>query len=66
MLKGPLKIYKDYQIVPEPINSDSATNAIEFYLYDFLESIPYIWAHEDFFFTTNIYTETTRRTARKF
>ena len=27
---------------------DSAMNAIEFYLSDFIESIPYIWARQDF------------------
>ena len=66
MLNRPLRIYKDYQTVPKPILSVSATNAIEFYLYDFLESIPYVWAHEDLFFRTNRQTETTGRTVRKF
>ena len=41
-------------------------NATEFYLCDFHESTPYIWAAQDFFFTTYRQTETTRRTARKF
>ena len=30
MLNGPLKIYKDYQIVPKPVEADFATIAIEY------------------------------------
>ena len=48
MFKGPLRIYKHYQTVSEPILSDSAT-AIEFYFKMFSESIPPVWAHEDIF-----------------
>ena len=66
MLKGPSRLYKEYQIVTKPILSNSATNAIEFYLNDILKSIPHIWAHEDLFCTTYRQTETTRRTRRKF
>ena len=39
MLNGSLKIYKDYQIVPEPIHTDLATNAIEYCFEDFSEHI---------------------------
>ena len=66
MFDGPFEIYEDYQIVPKPILSESATKAIESYVQNFSESIPYVWAHEDFFFTTHRKRETTRRTARKF
>ena len=66
MLNGPFEIYEDYQIVPEAILSDSAKNAIEFYVQDFPESIPYVWAHEDLFFKTYIQTRITKRTAKKF
>ena len=51
MFNGPFEIYEDYQIVPKPILSESATKAIEFYVQNFSESIPYVWAHEDLFFT---------------
>ena len=30
MLNGPLQIYIDYQIDPQPILSDATTNALEF------------------------------------
>ena len=59
-------MYRDYQFVPKPTFSDLATNTIEFHLYDFLESIPYVWAQEDTFLTTYRQTETARITARKF
>ena len=49
MFNGSSEIYED----------DQATNAIEFYVQDFSESIPYVWAHEDVFFTTYKQTETT-------
>ena len=49
MFNGPFEIYEDYQIVPKPILSESATKAIEFYVQIFSESIPYVWAHEDLF-----------------
>ena len=49
MLNGPLSVYKDYHIVPEPILLDSVTNAIEFYSKDFSISSPHVWAHEDIF-----------------
>ena len=52
IFKGPFRIYKDYQIAPFAILSNSATKAIEFYLHDFLESIQYVWAHEDLFCST--------------
>ena len=61
-----LRIYKDYGILHLAIPSDSFRNAIKFYLYNFLESIPCIWAHQNICFTTIRQTETTRRTARKF
>ena len=48
------------------ILSESVRNAIRFYLYNFLESIQYFWAHEDLCFTTYRQTDTTSRTARKF
>ena len=67
MFKGPFKIYEYYQIVLEPIIWDYATNAIKFYVQDFLESIPYIsYAHEDLFFTTYKQTKTSKRRAKKF
>ena len=31
-----------------------ATNVIEFYFYDFSESLPYVWAHEVIFCTTSL------------
>ena len=65
MFNGPLRIYKDYQIIPEPILSGSATSAIEFY-FNFSESIPYVWAQEDIFFGNERQTEITRRPAKKF
>ena len=40
MLNRPLRIYKYYQIVAQPIHIDLATKAIEFYLNDFSKSIP--------------------------
>ena len=46
--------------------SNSATNAIEFYLYDFLESIPYVWTQEDLFRRAYKQTNTTKRPVRKF
>ena len=46
MMKAPVRIYKEYQIVPSAILSDSARNAIEFYFKDFPESIPYVCALE--------------------
>ena len=49
MLSGPLRIYKDYQIVPKSTLPDEATNAIKFYFEDFSESIRYDCAHEDNF-----------------
>ena len=52
MFNGPFEIYEDYQFVPKPILSESATKAIEFYVQNFSESIPYVWVHEDLFFTT--------------
>ena len=66
MFNGPFKIYEDYKIVPKPILSESATKAIEFYVQNFAESIPYVLAHEDLFFTTYRQKKTTRRTAKKF
>ena len=66
MFNGPIEIYEDYQIVPEPRLLDSATNAIEFYVQDFSERIQYVLAHEDLFFTAYRQTETTKRTAKKF
>ena len=65
MLKGPFRIYKEYQIVYKSILSDLATNAIKFYHYDSLKCIPYIWAHKYLFCRTYKQTETIRRTARK-
>ena len=50
MFNGPVEIYEDYPIVPEPIHWDSSKNAIEFYVQDFSESVPYVLAHEDFFY----------------
>ena len=47
MFNGPFEIYEDYQIVPKPILSESATKAIEFYVQIFSESISYVLAHED-------------------
>ena len=35
MLNGLLRVYKDYQIVLKPINTDFATNAIEYCFEDF-------------------------------
>ena len=64
MLSEPLRIYKDYQFVPNPILS--ATNFIEIYFKEFLESISYVWAHKDINSTTYRQTKTARRTARKF
>ena len=52
MFNGPFEINENYQIVRKPILSESATKAIEFYVENFSESIPYVWAHEDLFFTT--------------
>ena len=49
MFNGSLKIYKDYQIVPETILSESATNAIWFYFKDFSENLPDFWAHDEIF-----------------
>ena len=49
MFHGPIEICEDYQIVPEPILSDSANNTIEFYFQDLSESMSYVWAHEDLF-----------------
>ena len=66
MFNGPFAIYNNPQIVPDPILSDSSTKAIEFYVQNFPESIPYVWAHEDLFFPTYRQKETTRRTAKKF
>ena len=59
MFNGPFEIYEDYQIVPKPILSESATKAIEFNVQNFSESIPDVWAHEDLFFTTYRQTKTT-------
>ena len=66
MMKRPLRIYKEYQIVSSPILSDSATNTLEFYFKDFSESIPYVWAQYDLLYTTYREMKTTRITARKF
>ena len=44
-----MKIYKEYQIVPLSILSDSVANAIEFFNYNFSKSIPYTWAHNEMF-----------------
>ena len=52
MFNGPFEIYEDYQIVPKPILWDSTNNAIQFSVQDFSESVPYVRAHEDLFFTT--------------
>ena len=65
VFNGPFEIYEDYPIVHKPILSESATKAIEFYVQKFSKSIPYVWAHEDPFFTTYSQTKTTRRIARK-
>ena len=51
MFIRPFEIYEDNQIVPKPILTDSAKNAIKFYVQDLSESIPYVWAHEDLLFT---------------
>ena len=59
-------MYRDYQFVPKPTFTGLATNAIEFHLYDFLESIPYVWAQVDTFLTIYRQTETAKRTAREF
>ena len=59
MFNGPFEIYEDYQIVPKPILSESATKAIEFYVQNFSESIPYVLAHEDLIFTTYKLKKTT-------
>ena len=66
MFNGPFEIYEDYQIVPKPILSESATKAIEFYVQNFSESIPYVWAHEDVFFMTYRQNKTTKKTVKKF
>ena len=66
MFNGPFEIYEDYQIVPKPVLSESATKAIEFYVQNFSESISYVWAHEHPFFTTYRQKKTTKRTAKKF
>ena len=66
MFNGPLKIYGDYKIVTKPILSNSAMNAIEFYVQDFSERIQYVWAHKNLFFTIYKQTKTTNRTAKKF
>ena len=61
-----MKIYKEYQIEHLSILSDSVANFIEFFNYNFSESIPYAWAHNEVFLTTYRPTETTMGTARKF
>ena len=66
MFNGPFEIYEDYQIVPKLILSKSATNAIEFYVQNFSESILHVWAHKDLFFTTHRQKKTIYRTAKKF
>ena len=47
-------------------NCSMANNAIKFYVQDFSESIPYVWAHEDLFFTTYRQTETSYKITKKF
>ena len=65
-MRRSFRIYKEYQVEPEPKLSDSATNTLEFYFKDFPKSIPYVWAQYDFFFTTYRQMKTTRIIARKF
>ena len=66
MLNGLLRVHKDYQIVLKPINTDFATNAIEYCFEDFSKHIPYIWAHKGHFYTIDRKMETTRTTTGKF
>ena len=66
MVEGPFRTYKHYKIVLKPILSDSPTNAVKFYLEDFLQSIPQVWAHEKILCRANKQSETTRSAARKF
>ena len=51
MFNRPLRISKDYQIIPKSIHTDLATNAIEYCFKDFPVDIPQVWAHEDIYST---------------
>ena len=66
MCNGHFGINEHHQFVPEPILSDSATNAIEFHVQDFFEGIQYVLPHKGLCFTTNRQMETTKKNVKKF